>query len=816
MKTQFLAIQLLLLLLALLSFTKKAFGQALPPDYKITGTITDSVSQKKLDFITLNLMTDKNTVVKVDYSKQDGTFSFSGLKPLKYTVVIIGVGYKNKVVNADLTDSTKRVVDLGEIPVNQQVVGLKEVTVTGTKAILKQEIDRISYDLQADPESKVFSVLDMMRKVPYLSLDADNNIFLKGNSDFKILINGKPSSMVERSYKEILRSMPASSIERIEVITTPPAKYDAEGLAGIINIITNKKVDNGYNGSVNVNEKFPVGGPGIGGSVSAKLGKLGMTGMAGGSIYNTPEISNSISRLTFGTDPTNLEQSGRTISKSKSGYIGYEVSYELDSLNLVSGQLNINGNNSNGTGYQRSSLKGNEGILQQYELGNINNGTGTGMDAALNYQKGFKADKNRLLTLSYRFYRFGNNQNTNLAITDRIDYELPDYRQVNDQNFSEQTIQVDYVYPFKKLNVEAGLKAIMRDNKSDFQYRSFNAETNQFEINPAYSNKFSNIQNVYGAYNTYQYNLKSWGIKAGARIEQTTMNADFVSTESTVRQNYFNVIPSLSVSKKFKKNSSGMNLGYTQRIQRPGIYQLNPFVDRSNPNFERTGNPNLRPALVHDFQLGYNRAKKGSLNVSIGTTFFTDLIFPVSVYDPVTNINRISFGNTGTARLLMTNLSWNYPISKRWNLNINSRAAHGKVTGTVNGAVITNRGIMFGINASTGYRFDKEWRVNASLNANGPGVNLQGTTNSAFYSSLSVNKDVIKDKLSFSASFNNPFAKYRKNYRYTSGPDFDQTDYRRDYFRSFNVSMNYKFGKLKDTIKKNKRGIRNDDVQNGG
>ena len=803
----------LLLLLGLLAFKKTASGQVAASNYRISGIVADSSSQKKLDFITVNLMQDKNTVVKVDYTKEDGRFAFSGIKPGKYIVVVVGVGYKNKIVDANLTDSVSKILDLGVVPISQQVVGLKEVTVSGTKQIVKQEIDRISYDLQADPESKVFSVLDMMRKVPHLSLDADNNIYLKGNADFKILINGKPSSMVERSYKEILRSMPASSIERIEVITTPPAKYDAEGLAGIINIITFKKLDNGYNGSINLSERFPVGGPGVGGSFSSKLGKWGMTAMAGGSIYNTPRISNSITRQTFGDDRTDLIQNGSALSNSKSGYLGYEVSYELDSLNLLSGQFNINGNRSKGSGNQSSLLNGEQGILEQYRLDNRNDGIGNGMDVALNYQKGFKADKNRLLTLSYRYFRFANDQNTDLSISDRISYDLPDYRQVNDQSFGEQTVQVDYVYPLKKLNIEAGLKAIMRDNKSDFQYRSFDSETGRFELNPAYSNKFANVQNVYGAYNTYQYSFKSWGIKAGARIEQTSMSADFISTDSKVRQNYFNVIPSLSISKKFKKDNSGMNLGFTQRIQRPGIYQLNPFVDKSNPSFERTGNPNLRPALVNDFQLGYNRAKKGSFNISVGGTYFTDLIFQVSAYDPVTAINRISYGNTGTARLLMGNLSMNYPFTKRWNFNMNARVAHGKVRGEVNGAKITNSGVMYQIHASTGYRLEKDWRINASFNANGPSINLQGTSNAASYTSFSVNKDVIKDKLSLSASVNNPFSKYRRDLRTTSGPDFSQSNYRTDYFRSFNVSLNYKFGKLKDAIKKNKRGIRNDDVQ---
>lgn len=807
----------ILLLIALtLAFLlhKQAYGQTAARTGAITGFVSDSVSGKKLEFMTVSLLTAQNEIVKTGYSQADGSFLFPDLLPAAYKVVIDGVGYRRRTLMADLSGASGKVLELGEIKISPGTIALEEVSVTAAKQIIRQEIDRISYDLQADPESKVFNVLEIIRKVPHLSLDADNNLYLKGNTDFRILINGRPSSMAERNYKDLLRSMPASSIERIEVITNPPAKYDAEGLAGIINIITSKRIDNGFGGSANVSTRFPVGGPGAGGSVSAKLGKWGMTGMAGGNIYNTPETYNSTGRVTLGSSPTNLLQTGTGTSDNKSGYIGYEVSYEIDSLNLISGQVNLNGNRSAGSAQQMSVLSSPQDIVQQYQLTNRNAGTGNGMDAALNYQKGFRADKNRLLTFSYRFFRFGNHQHTDLGLTQRINYQRPDYSQVNDQRFAEQTFQVDYVTSYRKLNIEAGLKVIMRNNESDFQYNIRNSETGGFEADPSQRNHFANTQNVYGAYNTYQYKFGSWGIKAGVRLEKTGMHADFISSVTTVEQNYFNIIPSLSVQKKLKKHNSGLTLGYSQRIQRPGIYQLNPFIDRSNPNFERTGNPNLRPATVNDFQLGYNRAKKGSVNFSVGAILFTDLIFPVSVYDSVTNINRISYGNTGKARLLTAQLSWNYPISKRWDLNLNARTAHGKVTGVVNGAVITNRGLMTNANLSTSYRLKKDWRAQANLNFNGPGVNLQGTSNSVLFSSFSISKDVVKDKLSLSAAVNNPFSQFRRNYRYTFGPDFDQTDFRREYFRTFNVSANYKFGSLKDTIRKNKRGIRNDDVQN--
>ncbi|WP_291199600.1 outer membrane beta-barrel family protein [Dyadobacter sp.] len=780
----------------------------------IKGVVADSATGKVLDFITVNLMKDKSTAVKADFSKADGSFAFQNLKPMKYALVLVGVGYKNKTIDVDLTDSTRRQVDLGNVTISQQAVGLKEVTVTALKPIVKQEVDRISYDLEADPESKVYSVLEMMRKVPYLSLDAEDNISLKGNTDFKILINGKPSSMVERSYKDVLRSMPASSIVRIEVITTPPAKYDAEGLAGIINIITNKKIDNGYNGTLNVSERFPTGGPGVGGSLSAQLGKIGMSLNAGLNQYKNPATQSITNRTTTGTNPTELDQRGWTEINNKNGYIGYEITYEVDTLNLLSAQLNVNGGRNSQNGYQSSLLNADKEILERYNASSKSSDRGNGRDAAINYQKGFKSDKSRLLTFSYRYYGYDNKQNGNIGISDRINYDRPDYRQVNDQSFSEQTFQVDLVYPVKKLNIEAGLKGIVRDNKSDFQYLVFDPETNSYSLDAAMSNKYNNTQKVFGAYNTYQYNFKNWGVKAGARVEQTIIDADFISTDSKVKQNYFNFIPSVSINRKLK-NNAGINFGFTQRIQRPGIWQLNPFVDRSNPSFERTGNPDLRPAYVNDLQLSYNKSKKGSINFGVGYTHFKDLIFQIAVYNPETQITRTSYGNTGRARLISGNLNANYPITKKWNFSTNLRIAHGKVTGMVNGIETTNSGVMYQFSLSTGYKLPKDWRVNANLNANGPGVNLQGTTNSIQSTSFSVSKDVVKDKLSLSAAVSNPFTKFRRFHNSTFGPDFDQFSDRWNYFRSFNFSLNYKFGKLKD-IKKNKRGIRNDDVQNGG
>lgn len=655
--------------------------------------------------------------------------------------------------------------------------------------------------------------MEMMRKVPLLSVDGDDNLLLKGDANYKILINGKPSSMMERNAKDVLKSMPASTIQNIEVITSPPAKYDAEGIAGIINIITNKKVDNGYNGSVNMSQRFPAGGPGLGGSATYKQGKFGVSAFGGLNTSQTPATNNTMYRNTTGINSSNLSQISGRESDNRSGYLGTELSFEIDSLNLISAQLNINGNRFESTNYQNSMLKGQTGIMQSYDLNGVNQGNGNGADAAVNYQLSFRKSKTRLLTFSYRYYSYGNEQDNSIFSSNKFNYLVSDYNQFNNGGSQEQTFQVDYLHPVKKLTIEGGIKGIRRRNDSDFQFKSFNALNGQFELDPDRSNIFNNIQNVLGAYNTYQYNLKNWGFKAGFRVEQTVIDADFISSQAQVRQEYLNLIPSANINRKLK-DMSNINFAFSQRIQRPGIYQLNPFVDRSNPNIESTGNPNLHPTIGSTFSLGYSKSKKGSVNFTLGYNRFTDLIMPVSVFDPVTFITRNSYDNTGKARLFTANLNVNYPITKKISFSFNGGLAHGRVEGIVNNILVKNEGFMYNFSSSGSLRIEKGWRLNANLNVNGPNLALQGTSNSYLGTSFSVNKDIVKDKLSLSASANNPFRKYRTNIRESFGPDFFQATNSQTFYRTFNTSLNYKFGKLKSAIKKNSRGIRNDDVSN--
>jgi ferric enterobactin receptor len=782
-----------------------AMAQTTPGLLSLKGSVADSASHKPVEFVTLTLKNAAKQPVKSTLTKTGGIFSFEKLVPGKYSLVMISVGYSTRQIAVDLPDNGNKVIDLGAIVFSPNTKQLKAVSITADKPIISQEADRLVYDLQADPESKVYNVLEMMRKVPMLSLDGDDNILLKGNANYKILINGKPSSMVARNPKDVLRAMPASSIDRIEVITTPPAKYDAEGLVGIINIVTHKNIDNGYNGSVNINGRFPVGGPGAGGSFTFKQGKFGLFVQGGGSIYNSPDAGNALNRVTTGTDATNLVQNGAQSSDSRSGYFGTELSYEIDTLNLISGNFNINGNSSYRTGDQSSLLNDQTGILQAYNLGNISNGNGHGTDAAINYQLGFKHNKTQLLTFSYRYLRSEDIQYTGLIVSNAVNYPQPNYHQNNDALSKEQTLQVDYTQPLsKKLTMDVGIKAILRNNNSDFEYQS-QSSSGEFVTDPLRSNLFDNTQNIYGAYNSYQYTLKDWDFKGGIRMEETTFNG------AGIDRTYFNIVPSISVNRKFK-NNTGINFGFSQRIQRPGIYQLNPFIDRSNPNFYTGGNPALNPTVASSYSVGFNSAKKVQLNVNLGYIGFHDLIMPGVTYDPTTHVLINILQNTGKAQLFTFNSNVNYNITPKWSTSANANIAHGHVVAVVNGVPLENQGFMENGYLSINYRFTSGIRLGATLNVNGPDLSLQGTSNWNINSSFSVGKDIVKNKLSFSFVTNNPFAKFRTNQREFFGPDFDQFTTRQNFYRSFNCSLNYRFGKLKDNLKKAKKGIQNDDT----
>ncbi|RVU01618.1 TonB-dependent receptor [Mucilaginibacter limnophilus] len=788
-------------------FTTYLFAQTPQNNITITGVVIDSASDKPLDFVTVALQDAKTkSPVKSTLTKGDGSFTVNAPRG-QYQLVLAFIGYSNKVINLD---STKTTTDLGKIIFSASSKQLNEVQVTGVRPVMKQEVDRLSYDVQADPESKAITALDMIRKVPLLSVDGEDNIKLRGSGNYKILLNGKESALMARSPSDILKSMPASNIVKIEVITTPPAKYDAEGLAGIINIITVKKTDEGYNGSINSGYNT-IWGYRANLNSTIKQGKFGLTGYVG--LNKRPERSapftNNTDFFQSGTETvtSSISQDGSRANSFGNRYGSAELSFEADTLNLLTASFNFYNGDNTQTNNQYTILRdGTNAITQQYNLMNSGEGDNHGYDFGINYQLGFKRNKEQLLTMSYKYSSNENSQNTAIS----SENVMPSSRQFNEAGSKEHTTQLDYIHPSKMLTVEGGGKMINRDNFSNFNTDVQNAGGN-YVTDPAQSNNFTYNQNVYAVYNSYLLKFTKWSFKGGLRFERTSISADFTSSNTNLDENFDNLVPSFSVQRSLKNSS--LNFGFTQRIQRPGIWQLNPFADRRNPQYVNMGNPNLRPSVNNNFELSYGNFAKGSINISASYSFANNTIQNVTTVD--NGVTTTTYANVGQNKNLALDANVNYPITEKLNVNINSELMYVRLRGTVDGEFYSNSGFQGHIFTYTSYKFNKGYRVGMNVGLDSRYVMLQGTDNYWLGYGANVSKEVLNKNGTIFFNANSPFAKYIKLDYTTRTPDFYTRSYNYAFYRSFNIGFNYKFGSLNADIKKNKRGISNDDTSSG-
>ncbi|MES2274586.1 MAG: TonB-dependent receptor [Bacteroidota bacterium] len=781
------------------------FAQTPAKTIVIEGMVTDSATSKPLGYVTVAII-DAATQkpIKSTLTKDDGTFELKGLSPKPYQLSLIYVGYKSRVISvAGSGDFHSGPVLLA--PSNSH---LKEVAVTALKPLMKQEVDRLSYDVQADPESKAITALDMMRKVPLISVDASDEIKLRGSGSYKILLNGKESALMARNPSDILKAMPASNIVKIEVITSPPARYEAEGLAGIINIITIKNGAQGYNGSVNSNYNT-VNGYRFNLNSTVKQGKLGLNIFAG--YQKRPEMANPFDNATtFTQSKTSLYQFGDRVNGNRINFASAELSYELDTLNLITGMVGFFGN---------KGTQGADQYTQLFDAANmpttfysaISNGdaNGNGGDVSINYQLGFKNNKNQLLTASYKYSNNNNNQFNDVVTTQP---GQANYRQYNNSGAKEYTTQLDYIHPLKVLTFEAGGKMILRNNFSNFSNDTLSSAG--YHTNPKQTNNFIYHQNVYALYNSYTLKFTQWVFKGGLRFERTNIDADFTQSAGGVfSQFYTNVVPSVSAQRTLS-NVSSITFGFTQRIQRPNINQLNPFVNQANPLYITVGNPNLRPAVNNNFELGYGTSRKGSVNLSASYSFANNTIEQVSSVNG--NITTQTFANIGKKKQLGLDANINYPITKNLNVNVNAEVLHIWLEGAYNGQLYKNKGFQGHMFTYMGYKFDKGYRVGLNIDFDSRYVLLQGIDNYWLGGGANVSKDIFKGKGNIGVAVRNPFKRFIRLDFLTRTNDFETMANNYMLFRMAGINFSYKFGKLNSEIKKNQRGINNDDASGGG
>lgn len=807
-------------------------------DYTIKGQVVDSLSNETVPYATLNiaLANAPQKAIKLLACDDDGKFTTALKQPGKYIISMQSLGKVPAVKYFTLSEN-KKSLDLGKLYMNDDSQQLNEVTVVAQKPLVTVEVDKITYSLDDDPEAKTNNALEMFRKVPMITVDGEDKIQLKGSSNYKIYMNGKPSNLLSgENASDVLKSMPASSIKNIEVITDPGSKYDAEGVGGIINIITAKNAMQGYTGTVRANASS-LGSFGGGGYVSLKVGNLGLTANYGYNNRNSPWNDSHSERTTekdllADGQPTQLIENGRSKYKGPFQYGYLEASYEIDTLNLISVGANLFRGKSKNLSELDAVLNplGNEfnsSPVYKFHRNSVSEGTFGSTDLNVDYQHS-TSKKDELLTVSYRFSQSPNDNESNTELSDVVNYylsnEYPKWN-INDASTMEHTGQVDYTTPiFNKQTLEAGVKYINRQNKSNTLEQIYNDSTKIWEDHSRDNSQFRHTQHIYSAYLGYLIRLNKFGIKAGVRAEGTSLKAEFArKPDMDFSTDYFDVVPNATLTYQIDM-STQIRLGYNMRIQRPGIWYLNPYINDVNPQNISQGNPNLDSEKSNNVNLNFSKfTQKFSINASLSYTFVNNPIerysftadFPTD--DPRSQYNGAmwnTYDNIGKKQQVGMFLYGNWSPTTWFRIYMNGGLDYTDLKAPT--LDLKKDGVSGRVFAGTQFTLPKDFRINLNGGYFSPWIMLQGEQSPFYFAGLNVSKDFLKKKLSVSVGANNPFWKTMKMEMTTTGNGFHDVSTNWRSAREFRFSISYRFGTMKGQIKKVRRGISNDDSKGGG
>ena len=820
-------------------------GSDLPSgNAKMSGVVVDSITRKPVEYATVALI-DLQTTKPIDGAVADGkgTFSLNKLPEGEFRIQVSFIGYQSKIISGVKLDR-RADVNLGTILLSPDERTLKEVEVVGQKAMIEEKVDRIVYNADRDIMAKGGDATEVMRKVPLLSVDLDGNVSLRGNSNVRVLINNKPSTIVASSVADALKQIPADQIKTVEVITSPSAKYDAEGSAGIINITTKKNSLQGF--SLNVDSGVGNRGTNLGLNGNLRTGRMGFSlGGFGRSTYNVRGRFENTQFLAGSSLTT--RQSADTRNNGLFGQ--YRLGWDYDFSETSNLSANLRYGTRNNIQYQDNFLTQTlGGATTSNSLRNVKTEDLSGtVDANLDYTKRYKTNDDegqKEMSFSAQYSR---NNRTNNFIADLLNYTNPGallgrQQNLNDSYNQEMTLQADYQTPIgKRQLIEFGGKGIFRLVESQFGYNVATGNGPLLTDPNRNANTLNYNQNIAAGYISYTLTTKNkYSIKAGTRFEHTTINANFSQTQRTEGgtvaagqdlgiPTYNNLVPSINISKTLKGGKT-VKLAYNRRLQRPGIQFLNPNINASNPASITRGNPLLSPELTDNLEFSSSAYVKsiyinGSLfyrntSNSITSVRTTDTTGFGQIINPVLPLPIITtYQNIGREQAYGLNLFGNATLFSKWQIGGGFDTYYAYLTNNspLPSLNATNSGWVTSGRVFTNLTMKNGWGAQGFAFFRGKQVQLQGYQGGFAFYSLGVKKDFKNKRGSIGLAgenfFNFPFTVRSE----ASSPIFTQSSTTSLYNAGIRVNFSYKIGKLsfEDQPRKQGKSINNDDVKSG-
>lgn len=784
--------------------------------YEVKGLVYNTVADEPEAFATMRVYAADDLVraVKSLLSDEAGAFAFD-LADGQYVLKVSATGAATAAVDFAVAGAD---VDLGKVDLVASENQLAEVMVTAQRPMVTREIDRIGYDVQADEESKTSPVIEILKKVPLVLVQPDGTILVNGSSNYKIYRNGRPNASYSKNAKELFKSIPASTIKKIEVITDPGAREDAEGAGAILNIVTMENTSmKGIAGTANLGMSSIEAVPRQGGVFfTTQIDKFTISPYLG--IFHSKKGTESKTFTENRYEATGDIYRENADSKGKitGFYWGFDSSLELDTLNLITVEYSGNRYDYSSTVTDDAAMTTSDGapVYSYRTITSIPAYANEYHTMAANYQRSTRL-KGETITLSYMLELGRSHQHTSSTYLDGINMPVA-YEGVDNNgrsNSSEHTLQLDWSRPYGEIHkLDLGAKYIYRNSHAltDIIYKGLDGSNTDFK----------HTTNIGAAYADYRVKLGNFSGRAGARYEFSRMGGEYITGDkSKYHSDFNNVVPNVALSYGIN-DANQLKLSYSMRISRPDIDNLNPAVVNS-PQSVSMGDPNLASATYNSFSLNYSLTKpKISADFTASASMSNDGIVPIQYTEG--NILYSTYGNVGRTRSFSGNGYVQWMPGEKTQVMLNGSAQYNHYRNPVLGdnAFVTNSGW-------SGYAFLQlnqrlPWGLRGTVNLSywsgyigGVYSKMRAAGWSSFDHTLSLQKSFLKeDRLTLRLSARNPFGPYRAKYKTTtfnSGID-GMTLTTQRYNSMVDLGISYRFGSLQAYVKKTK-GITNDDVE---
>lgn len=756
--------------------------------------VLDSATHQPLEFVAVAVFDaqEKNAVGTT--TSADGKFKFAATVLPDQILRITYLGYqiyKRKIV----VTQTTRDLDVGIILLQAESTMLNEVVISSTRSQIRNEGEKIIYNAASDISNTSGSAADVLSKAPMVTVDSEGNVKVRGNSNIRVLLNGLPSGFMAQNLKEALKMIPANSIESIEVITSPSAKYEAEGAAGIINITTKRMVNTSGNFNIShgnldqsatmnfniVRKKFTY-------SITADASKTKRKSLS------------ELRRQSFhdGTTSSTLYQRIHSLERSAGGWGGFNVEYHPDTVHTISAGISY-WTDSWPVESQLYNLYESSQSSREYNQASVQSGRFGYADFSFHYIKKFPRKGQEL-----KFANLAGHSNG------RMEYFTNQHSLGGIKEFSERSpnrsddwdynSQLDYTHPLNKSGtsfIETG--GGWSRNTSLSKYAVYNNNTSigneDLQIISSRSDTMSYYQNIIATYVSITIALKKdWVIRPGARYERTGLGGSFKSSTPSFNATFGNFVPNFLVTRQFNKRHDG-KLSYTERIRRPWIWDMNPYVNASDPLNLTFGNPQLRPELTRTIEIGHGyTADSGfSLNSTVYGSLNRNAIEQLTTVDSV-GISRSTLRNVATNERLGASINGSVPLNNKWVLNASVELY--RVWFKSQALNVSNKGNYVSTTISSTYTLPKGFALQVAGNFDNGNVTLQGRQGANYNYRFTAKKDVFKNKATISIVLNNIFNDALHQRSFANSSTFDSNTKHFFYNRSFAVSLNWRLGNI--------------------